>query len=699
MRSRDAPGVDMCTEHEHGHDRAPRVGPDVQTGRFSGLTRRGFLRGSGLVAAAGIARAGAPALDRLVFPRAWASTPSLQQTPDGRSIARTAMHLHSSFSEGQGSIGGHLAELDRLGFDAAFFTDHDWRQRAVDALPRAACNNLNGESNPGSELGWKWSWERQADLGNHNAKFVPERDAVWLRIVNDRPELLSTLASGDTKHRGKANRQNLTGVGLVADFDPGTMHNDGFMELTIEMSYHRRTSTRAGGHQLLTYRWGRLPHLRRTGSAYHLENAGHRIVVERNIHAMGRQQHAVEPVEDMKAAFVALGIDPFLVAEDNSLHDLHVGVASRNGAIAAGFWHGIDITSTLHTGSDPEGVMRDILAQYAGDHDLLVDLGQELSLVTHVNQFPSASSEIYLHPSAYTRPKAEATLEELYEILAGARGLGGLTTYNHPFGAQEGELQQGSDRAADLELTLTRFATAGRKENDVIERVDGLEVFYRRRGNVGMLEHLRLWEGLTANGYVLFANGVSDDHLPRSGQVHKQNNPMATMLVTEDLSHAGLNAAIASGRMFAAHMTKFAGSVDLQVGEHFTGAVIVDPAMASTSTLLVHGAGLRSDGSFQVIQVPVVTDNDQSSPIVGVFGHPVPVNGSTVVSNSALASGPLAVTFDTSISTAVYVRFLDPQGDLLGGTNMIYLLRVATNKPINSGRDVANPSGLVLNLR
>ena len=40
------------------------------------------------------------------------------------------MHVHSSFSEGHGSLESHTWESDRVGLDVLWWSDHDWRIRS-----------------------------------------------------------------------------------------------------------------------------------------------------------------------------------------------------------------------------------------------------------------------------------------------------------------------------------------------------------------------------------------------------------------------------------------------------------------------------------------------------------------------------------------------------------------------------------------
>src|SRR2546430_2284325 len=106
------PGVRMREEESAGH-------AQTDTGDVR-LTRRSILSG----AIGGVAVAALHPF-RVMARRRRSATPLVSN--DAREQARTmAMHVHSSFSEGTGSMQAQLAEATSAGVDVLWWTDHDW---------------------------------------------------------------------------------------------------------------------------------------------------------------------------------------------------------------------------------------------------------------------------------------------------------------------------------------------------------------------------------------------------------------------------------------------------------------------------------------------------------------------------------------------------------------------------------------------
>ena len=99
----------MCVHHAHGSEAA---GPTV--------SRRRALQG--MVSVAALAACTSEASSRENAPR-----PARPAAAPTRLTAYSlAMHLHSSGSEGPGSVRSHLAEAATNGIDVAWFAEHDW---------------------------------------------------------------------------------------------------------------------------------------------------------------------------------------------------------------------------------------------------------------------------------------------------------------------------------------------------------------------------------------------------------------------------------------------------------------------------------------------------------------------------------------------------------------------------------------------
>ena len=88
-----------------------------------GLSRRGFLQVS---AGSAAAVALLPRSARLPL-----HSPARAVTAGGASAYSMAMHIHSSFSEFNGSMDTHLAQAALNAVDVVWWTDHDWRMEGV----------------------------------------------------------------------------------------------------------------------------------------------------------------------------------------------------------------------------------------------------------------------------------------------------------------------------------------------------------------------------------------------------------------------------------------------------------------------------------------------------------------------------------------------------------------------------------------
>ena len=91
-----------------------------------GVSRRTFIHSAAVVGAAA-----AVGLPRGLTPRLPLRSPARAVTADGTSAYSMAMHIHSSFSEQNGSMDGHLSQATKNAVDVLWWTDHDHRMDAI----------------------------------------------------------------------------------------------------------------------------------------------------------------------------------------------------------------------------------------------------------------------------------------------------------------------------------------------------------------------------------------------------------------------------------------------------------------------------------------------------------------------------------------------------------------------------------------
>src|SRR5689334_20421812 len=116
-----------------------------------GVSRRTFIHG---VAAVGAAAA--VGLPRGLTPRLPLRSPARAVTAGGASAYSMAMHIHSSFSEQNGSMDGHLAQATANAVDVCWWTDHDY---LMDAINFRDVTHFTSFSEKGAaRQGGAWTW-------------------------------------------------------------------------------------------------------------------------------------------------------------------------------------------------------------------------------------------------------------------------------------------------------------------------------------------------------------------------------------------------------------------------------------------------------------------------------------------------------------------------------------------------------------
>src|SRR5215831_391345 len=140
----------MCDDHQgFGVPRAGRPG----------MSRRGFLQASAGSAAALALLPG--------FARVPLRSPARAVTADGTFAYSMAMHIHSSFSEFNGSMDAHLAQAALNAVDVVWWTDHDWRMEGVNY--RDVTHFTSFRETGASGQGGKWSWSKRESGPNTSA--------------------------------------------------------------------------------------------------------------------------------------------------------------------------------------------------------------------------------------------------------------------------------------------------------------------------------------------------------------------------------------------------------------------------------------------------------------------------------------------------------------------------------------------------
>ena len=211
------------------------------------VSRRTFLK---------LAGASAAATSFASFdPLAWFAGASPHPIP-------MAMHVHSSFSEGTGSMAWQLDQAKRTGVEVVWWTDHDFRMSAWQYRKAIHCS---GVSEPEDGHALTWSKSTSGTLQTANATFLaaasspsdPDHTAglrldasstggtfAWVRM---------TAQDANARHNLHA---SLAGQSIVLDVAPESIGPDAFLELRLRLSDQPASGGRAAGSYYLYYRVG-----------------------------------------------------------------------------------------------------------------------------------------------------------------------------------------------------------------------------------------------------------------------------------------------------------------------------------------------------------------------------------------------------------------------------------------------------------
>ncbi len=227
----------MCDDQHQGH-REGNAG--------SGLSRRDFLHGTAAMAAA-------TALLREI-PRLPLRSAARPAAPDGNAAYSMAMHVHSSFSEYDGSMQSQMFQAAANAVDVLWWTDHDARMEGIHYRDVVHFTSLDHEKGgPGQGGAWRWERVESGPLaaGSGGIVTVPcsPNDPVYggsmhLTARSASPRTATFGYYGNSKFAGWNYRDNLTGQTLEIDvlLENGWRH--GYLELLITTSYHEAAAGR-----------------------------------------------------------------------------------------------------------------------------------------------------------------------------------------------------------------------------------------------------------------------------------------------------------------------------------------------------------------------------------------------------------------------------------------------------------------------
>jgi hypothetical protein len=117
------------------------------------VSRREFLYGAAALGAA----AAAMRLPSGFTPRLPLRSPARAVTAGGTSAYSMAMHIHSSFSEQNGSMDGHLYQAVQNAVDVCWWTDHDYLMDAINFQDVTHFTSFSEKGAAGQGGAWTWT--------------------------------------------------------------------------------------------------------------------------------------------------------------------------------------------------------------------------------------------------------------------------------------------------------------------------------------------------------------------------------------------------------------------------------------------------------------------------------------------------------------------------------------------------------------
>jgi hypothetical protein len=610
------------------------------------MSRRGFLQVS---AGSAAAVALLPRSARLPL-----HSPARAVTAGGASAYSMAMHIHSSFSEFNGSMDTHLAQAALNAVDVVWWTDHDWRMEGVNYRDVTHFTSFR-ELGAGGQ-GGKWSWSKHESGPNTGASTggivstpCSPNDPVSggaLHVTaqsrSPSPAKFGYYASCEPSDWNY--RDNLAGQSLLTDVLLSTGWSRGYLELLLTTSYHPATNGRPAGNYSLSYRFT-------PAGTPALSASGNNGIITVPVTSPW-QTCTLTPSSDIASLW------PDLDYRDFGLFELTFSAVSTGDLVSGYFdYLRMDRTVSGQASLSQQGDMMSVLtAKYPG---VAQQQGTEVSLhLPHVNWFGSdvtLPDYTGVAPASYQAFLTGTVIPQIHTA-------GGLASYNHPYGSGNGAALPQSQQ--DTLLAQVAGAMLPGPGNPAALGADLLEVGYKLRAGVDLNHHLALWDIMSRNAVFLTGNGVSDDH--HGNNWYGIGNNWITSVWAASTGMADLISALAAGRAWCGSLSAYRGTLDLLVdGSVPMGAVSV--SSVTSRQLVATVTGLPAGSTLQILQGAV----DYAGQ------HVLTANTALIGSYSAsqLGSGSVAQAVDTSADSFLRTQVVSATGAVIATSNPVWLLQ------------------------
>lgn len=452
-----------------------------------------------------------------------------------------AMHIHSSFSEGAGSMDAHLFQARRTGVDVVWWTEHDFRKMAFGYRDEI---RFDGEHEPDGR--WDFSWEPHTQgpvaHGEHDFVATPVNAA-------EAGNKLQLVADGTARDRWgmyvvQARAQNrlystsYSDTTVEMDIHPELLSANAVAVVEVISSYRPPSGGRPAGQYRLQYRIGE-PTGRRT------EDRGRLGVIGLASPPAGQWTRLRL---DLRADHAALW--PDTVADDASLWRLNLGIRVRRGATGRVTFDRLRFVRDRDSGGDPLALQQRAVDAYRSRYPSIQQYAAaEISLVMHLNSFGGDGVlPTYAREQAVKDPSVAAQRE----MIAFLRDHGQTVCINHPMSGSGGPAH------------LIRRLVSG----------DGLGAHVVEVGVGGraMPNMIRVFDTLARNGVLITANGSTDDH--RGDDWLGPGRRWVTGVWSPSTQEGDLCRALRAGRAWFYDPARWDGALDLRVEDTAMGGVL-----------------------------------------------------------------------------------------------------------------------------
>ncbi|HVQ19356.1 MAG TPA: CehA/McbA family metallohydrolase [Actinomycetes bacterium] len=583
---------------------------------------------------------------------------------DGLSPFSMAMHIHSSFSEGSGSMDSHLDQAQRNGVKVIWWTDHDFRMSGWKYRKVVHFTSLTQESGDGAP--WEWINRTSGPLAAVSDGGIVQSPAspndtvangsLWVQAKSTSTSPATLGFYAESHPAGWNYHNNIYRQVLSLDVLPTSVSSTAYLELSISTSLHPATNGRPAGKYVLSYRVG--------GPGTPGSRVANGLTGIVTVAAPSNQWTTLQltPSDDIAALW------PDMNAGDFACNSITLNAVST-GATASGYFDYLRFQRPFSSGDLPIQLQDSIRQGYATKYPGVtqrraLEMGQFLP---HINWF---GGDLTLPD--YAGVTASTQLDFMRQQIQHVHAAGGLASYNHPYGYTAIGLLSKSTQDAN------RASLAAQMLGNNAIGCDIVEVGYKSRAGMDLAHHVQLWDVLSRNGMFLTGNGVTDDHAG-SNWAGLGNN-WVTSAWAKNRSEAKLLHALKAGRAWTASLTGFKGRLDL-LADGLCPMGSVSVSSVNQRQLKVTASRVPSNGSVRVIRGEVDYAGAAS---------PTP-NNSVIATHAAadFATGSINEQIDTSTSCFVRTEVLNGSGATVAVSNPVWLLREAPPRPIPRARRTA----------